>query len=593
MSDHPPVPRAPSRPARALLVAALAVSALIAGLGWVFASSPGSAPDDDYHLVSTWCPRPIASSGCETTTIDGEVHVMAPVTTSHAQCEAFSPDKSHACINDYSDSMMFPSYRYNDGAYPYGFYQFHHLFAGASVEASAWHMRVVNVLIALVLLGGVCALAPASMRQGLFLAITLAWIPMGAYFIASNNPSSWAITGVFAYGSALFGALRSDGRRRWALLGIALVGALLCFGSRGDAAFYVFVVSLGVLIAVGRRDRIVEIAGASVLSAIGVWLMAGGGQAGTIASSSATVSLSERLAVAIINIRYLPEYFAGFAGLYSGPGWRDTPLPGACVVLGLMLLGAGVLIGGRAMTWRKAASVVVVLGAMAGIPILIATPPTFPNLGGYHSRYALPLLGVWLLLWLAIGRGQQRFSRTQLVLFVTATGVVNASALHTTIGRYTNGLLHDGLMGWVSPSNLNRKVEWWWAGMPLSPMGLWALASAAYVAAVVIALRLLAAGPAPAPTAVAVAPSTAPSPAAEAQTTGSDSPSSGTGAAEGATGADDAATAPSPANGGPEPATATDDAATAPSDAPSPSHAAEAQATGSDAPSPTQEPTHE
>lgn len=592
MSEHPPVPRAPSRPARALLVAALAVSALIAGLGWVFASSPGSAPDDDYHLVSTWCPRPIASSGCETTTIDGEVHVMAPVTTSHAQCEAFSPDKSHACINDYSDSMMFPSYRYNDGAYPYGFYQFHHLFAGASVEVSAWHMRVVNVLIALVLLGGVCALAPASMRQGLFLAITLAWIPMGAYFIASNNPSSWAITGVFSYGAGLFGALRSDGRRRWALLGIALVGALLCFGSRGDAAFYVFVVSLGVLIAVGRRDRIVEIAGASVLSAIGVWLMAGGGQAGTIASSSATVSLSERLAVVISNIRYLPEYFAGFAGLYSGPGWRDTPLPGACVVLGLMLLGVGVLIGGRAMTWRKAASIVVVLGAMAGIPILIATPPTFPNLGGYHSRYALPLLGVWLLLWLAIGRGQQRFSRTQLVLFVAATGVVNASALHTTIGRYTNGLLHDGLMGWVSPANLNRKVEWWWAGMPLSPMGLWALASAAYVAAVVIALRLLAAGPAPAPTAVA-APSTAPSPAAVESATGSDAPSSGTGAAEGATGADDAATAPSPANGGPEPATATDDAATAPSDAPSPSHAAEAQATGSDAPSPTQEPTHE
>jgi len=76
-------------------------------------------------------------------------------------------------------------------------------------------MRVVNVLIALVLLGGVCALAPASMRQGLFLAITLAWIPMGAYFIASNNPSSWAITGVFSYGAGLFGALRSDGRRRW------------------------------------------------------------------------------------------------------------------------------------------------------------------------------------------------------------------------------------------------------------------------------------------------------------------------------------------------------------------------------------------
>ena len=93
--------------ARPLAFIVLALGVLAVATGWIFASPPGASPDDDYHLVSTWCPRPVESS-CETTTIDGDLYVMAPVTTSHAQCEAFSPDKSHACIQDYSDDTMFP-----------------------------------------------------------------------------------------------------------------------------------------------------------------------------------------------------------------------------------------------------------------------------------------------------------------------------------------------------------------------------------------------------------------------------------------------------------------------------------------------------
>lgn len=305
-----------------LIVGVLAVSA-----GWIFASPPGSSPDDDYHLVSTWCPRPVESS-CETTTIDGDLYVMAPVTASHAQCEAFHPERSHACIKDYSDDTIFPSYRYDDGQYPLGFYHFHHLFAGHSVESSVWHMRVANVAILLVLVGAITALSRREISANVALAALIAWTPMGMYFIASNNPSSWAITGVFSYGAALYAALNTQGWRRWALLAVAGLAALLCYESRGDASFYVFVASLGILILAAGKRHLPEIGVATLLSAIGVWLMLGSGQASNVShSSEATVTLNDRIAVAIANIRYLPEYFAGFVGLNSGPGWRDTPLP--------------------------------------------------------------------------------------------------------------------------------------------------------------------------------------------------------------------------------------------------------------------------
>ena len=491
--DHlaPARDRFVSTAARPLAFVILTLGILSVATGWIFASPPGASPDDDYHLVSTWCPRPIESTGCDTTTIDGDLYVMAPVTTSHAQCEAFSPDKSHACIHDYSDDTMFPSYRYNDGQYPYGFYQFHHLFAGHNVEHSVWIMRAINAGLALALIGAVCALSTREVRRATALSALVAWTPMGLYFIASNNPSSWAITGVFAYGAALYGALNAQGWRRWTLLGVASLASLLCYGSRGDAAFYVFVASLGILILAARRRHLPEIGVASLLSAIGIWCMLGSGQSGHIAQSEASVTLRERIEVAIMNIRYLPEYFAGFIGLNSGPGWRDTPLPGYTTILGLLVLGAVLFYGARTMSLRKVLAAFVVFGAMAGIPLLIATPPTFPNLGGYHSRYALPLLGTWLLIWLSSAIKKSSLTRGQIVMFVFFLSVVDAVAMHTTIARYVRGLLSIRHMGWIAPGNLNGDIQWWWADMPLSPMALWGLASLGYVLALASAIYLL------------------------------------------------------------------------------------------------------
>ena len=476
--------------AKPLALVLLVAGVLALGMGWVFSSSPGSSPDDDYHLVSTWCPRPIESSGCGTTTIDGDLYVIPPVPTAYSQCEAFNPAASHVCGYRYSDDETYPSYRYNDGQYPYGFYQFHHLFAGHNVEHSVWVMRSVNVAILLILLGAILAFTRPDLRALIGLSAVVAWTPMGFYFIASNNPTSWALTGVFCYGAALFSTLHASGWRRWTLLGLMVFSALLCYGSRGDAAFYVFVVSLGILILAATRKRLPEIGMATALSIIGIWCMFATGQSHHLTQTDSSVTRHQRLEVAIRNIRGLPDYFAGFVGMFSGPGWHDTPLPGYTTIVALLAMGAVLFYGARTMNLRKALAAFVVFGAMAGIPLLIATPPEFPNIGAYHPRYALPLLGTWLIIWLTSHHKNATVSKSQLTMFVLFLSVAEAVAMHTTIARYARGLEHINGLGWIAEGNLSSGVDWWWADMPLTPMVLWFIASLGYVTALTCGVYL-------------------------------------------------------------------------------------------------------
>ena len=77
---------------------------------------------------------------------------------------------------------------------------------------------------------------------------------------------------------------------------MACLSARLCYESRGDASFYVFVASLGILILEARRRHLPEIGVATVLSAIGVWLMLGSGQASSAAQpSDATITVHDRI----------------------------------------------------------------------------------------------------------------------------------------------------------------------------------------------------------------------------------------------------------------------------------------------------------
>ena len=460
---------------------------LIVGAAWAVASPVAGSPDDDYHLGSIWCPRPADSSGCQTRVVDGVTEILLPETVGRPVCYAFVSERSAACRLHLSDDREAYSQRYDDGNYPTGYYRFHHLLVGRDATRSVLIMRGVNVLIAVTLLGAIACLMPARMREGAVVALLAAWIPMGVYFVASNNPSSWAITGVFAYASGLYASVRSEGRRRWVLLGLGLLGAVLAFASRGDSSFYVFVVSLAVLVGVRwHRGLIPHTIAAAIASAVGIINMLGLRQTSALEGGAPDDGTPWRTRL-YRNLMEIPDYFAGFYGQGRGRGlgWLDIPLDGPAAVLAVGLAGAALFAGARAMSRRRAASMVVMLGAMAGIPLVIGMTGAF-RVWEYQSRYIFPLLAVTFLVWLVVEDRRALLSRGQTVLFILVSAMVHAIALHTLIQRYVSAIgAHpdDRIL------SLNAHMTWWW-NIPISPMGVWLMGSLAYVVAISMALRL-------------------------------------------------------------------------------------------------------
>ena len=257
----------------ALVGGLLLVLMLLTGLGWAVSSPVESSPDDNYHLGSIWCPRPSGES-CQTSVVDGDPVVRVPIAVADEsmRCYVLQSNKSAGCALGYDDSHMVWSKRFDNGAYPIGYYHFHHLLVGKDVQTSVLVMRGVNVLIAVAVLGAVGLCAPQGLRRPFIGAIVASWVPMGVYFIASNNPSSWAVSGLMAYSSATYMATQQKGRRRIALVLCAVIGAVMCLTSRYDAAFFLLVVGLALLFVVpwkrGGWIGLSALAGVAVLGGV-------------------------------------------------------------------------------------------------------------------------------------------------------------------------------------------------------------------------------------------------------------------------------------------------------------------------------------
>lgn len=476
------LPRVP----RAALVVLAFCFALVSGFSWVVASAPGSSPDDDYHLVSMWCPRPVTES-CATKVVQGQLRVGVPEALPGSTCSSFHVDISQAMCNRYSDKRISYSLRYDDGNYPYGYYHFHHMFKPLGVQGLVIASRITNMVIALALLGSIGLLAPPKLRGAYLLAMGAAWMPIGVYFITSNNPSSWSITGVAGFSTGLLASLYASGRRRWYLLALACVGALLCYTSRADASFHIFVVALAICVACAKwRTHKVQLAVATLASAIGVYLMFSSGSATIAEGHAEAVSPQQKLEAIELNVTHLAKFFSGFWGLWAGAGWKDIPSDGYSGMIAILLVGFIIMLGAGRIGWRKAMGAIITLGAMAGISVLVATPPAFPSMFAYQPRYAQPLLFAWLLPWLFLGIKRPLLTRSQAALYWAGMVTVNAVFMHKLIFRYTHGLV-----GGRHFLNLNFDVHWWWQDALLTPMSTWMVGALAFALASGIVIWLL------------------------------------------------------------------------------------------------------
>lgn len=478
--------------------------AVIALFAWALASPMGAGPDDDFHLVSTWCAVADGSSCAPGNSPDTRI---VPEAILHSPCYAAAPSQSAACQKNYdlSGATKELTDRGNFvGAYPPLYYAVMHSFVGGDILASVVIMRMVNVLIFVGLTAFLFWLLPVGRRQTLILMWAIATVPMGMFLIASNNPSGWAIVGIGTSWLSLLGYLESSGWRKLMLGGIAAIGTLMAAGARGDAAVYavlgigaVFVLTFPRVKGEWRRytrDAILPICLAAmslIFFLVSSQTGSGLNGLGSIASpdvdsadpnpTAESLSGFGRFAYNLLNIPFL---WAGNFGEW-GLGWLDTSMP-SIVTFGA--ISTFVAVGFVALSRLWGRKLFVVLGAGTAlwvVPLYVLTRGGQIVGVAVQPRYLLPLIVLLAgLLVLARARERLSFTRAQVTLVIATLSVANLVALHVNMRRYITGVGHGGV-------NLDSGIEWWWSGMP-SPMVVWIVGSLAYAALLVVILRAVA-----------------------------------------------------------------------------------------------------
>ena len=470
----------------AFLIPVLAFAALGA---WALASPVGASPDDDFHLVSTWCANGNPDY-CQPG--DASNTRVVPESLLRASCFAFDADKSAACQTPYlataahADTM---SKRGNFvGAYPPVFYKVMGLFAGDDIAKSVVIMRLVNAALFVALGTLLYLLLPALRRPTLVWGWLLTTMPLGLFLIASNNPSGWAVTGVGTAWLALLGYYETSGRRRIALGAIFAFAVAMAAGARADAAFYA-VVGIGVVgVVTFRRDRtyfVLSILPAlAIVGAAFVFLtsrQAGSGLHGFSGSSLAAHPELAGIGLLAYNILNVPFLWTGVFGGW-GLGWLDTTLPDVVLwSVASAFIGAG-FVGLSKLDRRKAFAIIGVAALLVLIPVYVLTRGGDAVGSNVQPRYLLPLIVLFGGVLLLSPQGKEfRLSRVQTWAVVAALVVANFVSLEANIRRYVTGIDQQGL-------NLDAGREWWW-NTSLTPDAVWLLGSLVYAAAVVLVVR--------------------------------------------------------------------------------------------------------
>lgn len=474
---------------------------LIVALGaWAYASPIGSSPDDDFHLTSIWCAQPTTDQICGPGTTAATRTV--PEILLQAPCYAYKPELSAACLDKigYSTEPTVLTDRGNfAGGYPPVFYTVMNLFAGDDVQLSALIMRFVNIFLFAGLITVTFFALPKNRRGVLVWSWLLTLIPLGAFLLASNNPSAWAMIGVGISWIAFLGFIESSGRQRLLLGAITLFATLIAAGSRADGAVY-SVIGLGAVLFLKFRKSILNwrnlsiiaaavivcglfylnsTQGTSAINGFGNPVTAVGGFGGEIENvSKDTPSTFALLAFNVLNAPMLWEGIFGSWGL----GWLDTDLPSIVYLGSLAAFVAIAFIGFGNLNKRKMLVLTGIGLALWVLPVYVLTR------GGSHigtevqPRYLLPLIILFAgVLLVKVREKELRLTRGQAYLVAITLSIANFVSLHFNLRRYITGI---DSMGW----NLNQAVEWWWSGF-ISPMAVLLIGSIAFSAVAVIVAR--------------------------------------------------------------------------------------------------------
>jgi len=492
------------------------ILALLAALtlgSWALASPVGAGPDDDFHLVSTWCSGPAVDELC-TEGSSPQTRVV-PRALLEAPCFAYDPEESAACqlgTLDWTVPMqavvLDETTRGNfGGEYPPLYYAVTGLLTGANAESSALAMRALTIALFLGLASALHLLLPARLVPALYGGLLVTIVPLGVFLFGTNNPSAWAVIGVATSAVALLGYFESEGRRKLALAAVFVVGVLMAAGSRADAAIFagLGIAVIGMLAAAPTKRFVLDAILPAVMGlvALAFFLSSGQSSAGTggfggpirtagadggavsVAINDAAEPTLADAGLLFYNLLNAPFIWSGAWGQW-GLGWLDTSMPAIVPLAGIAAFVALGFVALRGAGMRVVAAVALVAVALWAVPVYVLQAGG--NVVGeqVQPRYLLPLivlLGVVLLI-RPVGNPIV-LSRVQRWVIVVAVTGAHFVALHMNLRRYVTGTDEPG-------PNLDAGLEWWWGGLPIGPTALWLIGSLAFAGVAVLVMRMYA-----------------------------------------------------------------------------------------------------
>ena len=458
---------------RVLRWTVIAITSISVALSaWAVSSPVGSGPDDDFHLASIWCGQGVREGLCEEGSQPGYYSVPGTAIF-NSTCFASQPDESGFCptVDGLLETNRLNS---SNNSYPPLYYWAMSWFASADVEFSVILMRIVNALFAVGILAIVILSIPKHLRIVPVIAFTATLIPLGAFLVASNNPSGLAAISVIAFFASLLGLFSNPQyQKRLPLILLAALSFIVGAGAREDTgAYLLFAGGLAWLLTSSVRNQKTPriLFGAVIVAGTVIFL--------TVAfSSNSFVGYFLRgadwfggvntLGATVRNLITLPDLWVGTFGTW-GLGWLDTPLPSSVWAITYGLYFALVFGSIRNFSKRQAMATSLALFALVAVPMYTLSVNGLIVGQIVQPRYLLPLLG--LLIGAAVYRDSINegltLSRGQLWLIGLGLFGTNAIALHTNLRRYLTGLDEHQV-------SLNFEIEWWWVQRPSADAVFW------------------------------------------------------------------------------------------------------------------------
>jgi hypothetical protein len=457
-----------------------AVSFFISLMAWGLSSPLGSSPDEDFHIGSIWCADGFSTDTCQIKEfVPGANQQIVKVPHVMDLCFMRESKKSGDCSGD--PESIAPDLRANNKLqYPPIFYRFMHTFVSEDTESSGITMRLVNSILASMLLFAAIVLSQRRVRNALLIGFVGTLVPLAMFLIPSLNPSAWAYLGLaFAWVFFMNATTQHNpnNRNRNANLILFFLCLVMAIGSRWDSGLYVFVSVIAVSIAINLFHNLsvdlgvqqfnlirgVFVAGAILIAFYYIPRLIDVGRNGIFGTTRPDSEWSPRN-LFLNNVVNLIEIPAGIFGYGPrGLGWLDTPLPGIVSLIGTSIY-AFFILQSIPFRQRRYYTVVVMLTAFcAFILIFSLTSGGFPVGDSIQPRYILPMMPVILGLAIWSSRAINPFGaepRARAIVIGVLISLAHAVSLWTNIRRYTAGLrINQGF-------NLNSPLEWWWGWAP-------------------------------------------------------------------------------------------------------------------------------